>query len=130
MGKRMEQLGARNISGTICLLITILTNELQPFLLSCVIPESHKDLVPSSVSLVEHPCDAAKNNLKVIYDEPAVPNEKLKFGVCVKFLHGPKLDNSVRLTEWIETLHAIGADKIFLYELGVHPNVSKVKFSK
>ena len=84
--------------------------------------------VPSSVSLVENPCDRASNNLKVNYEKPTRQSKKLKFGVCVKFMHGPQIDNSVRMAEWIEILHAIGADKIFLYDLGVHPNVEKVTF--
>ena len=61
----------------------------------------------------------------MVFDKPE-PSNKIKFGVCVKFLHGPQRDNSVRMIEWIELLHAIGADKIFLYDLGVHPNVTKV----
>ena len=60
------------------------------------------------------------------YDNPE-PSKKLRFGVCVKFLHGPHADISVRMAEWIETLHALGADQIFLYNLGVHPNVTKVR---
>merc|ERR1712013_3235 len=35
-------------------------------------------------------------------------------------------DLSVRLIEWIELLTTLGADKIFLYNLEVHPNVTKV----
>ena len=31
-----------------------------------------------------------------------------------------------RLVEWFELLAALGADKIFLYNLEVHPNVTKV----
>ena len=68
------------------------------------------------------------NNLKVTYDKPE-PSKKLKFGVCVKFIHGPQADISIKMAEWIETLHAVGADKIFLYDLGVHPNVTKVRTS-
>ena len=75
---------------------------------------------------MEEPCHYATNNLKVLYDKPK-PEEKKKFAVCVKFLHGPHTDNSVRMAEWIELLHALGADKIFLYDLGVHPNVTKVE---
>ena len=48
------------------------------------------------------------------------------FGVCVKYHYGPDDDISVRLAEWIELLHAQGADQIFLYDLGVHDNVKKV----
>lgn len=39
------------------------------------------------------------------------------------FLHE---DLSVRLVEWIELLNLLGADKVFFYELQVHPNISKV----
>jgi hypothetical protein len=38
----------------------------------------------------------------------------------------PEDDLSVRLVEWIELLNTLGADKIFLYNLEVHPNVTKV----
>ena len=31
-----------------------------------------------------------------------------------------------RLVEWFELLAVLGADKIFLYNLEVHPNVTKV----
>ena len=43
-----------------------------------------------------------------------------------KGLDFPTDDLSVRLIEWIELLHILGADKIFLYNLEVHPNVTKV----
>jgi len=32
----------------------------------------------------------------------------------------------VRLVEWIELLNLLGADKIFMYQLQVHPNITKV----
>ena len=38
----------------------------------------------------------------------------------------PDDDLSVRLIEWIELLNTLGAAKIFLYNLEVHPNVTKV----
>ena len=78
-----------------------------------------------SVSLVDHPCDHATNNLAVIFDKPPAEDKKM-FGVCVKYHYGPDDDISVRLAEWIELLHAQGADQIFLYDLGVHNNVKKV----
>ena len=31
-----------------------------------------------------------------------------------------------RLVEWFELLAVLGAEKIFLYNLEVHPNVTKV----
>lgn len=95
----------------------------QPYLIACPIPESYRNLVPSSVSLVENPCDNTTNNLRVIYDKPA---EKKDFAVCVKGLDFLHEDLSVRLVEWIELLGLLGADKIYFYELQVHPNITKI----
>ncbi|KAK7793902.1 hypothetical protein R5R35_003579 [Gryllus longicercus] len=95
----------------------------QPYLIACQIPSKYHKLVPASVSVVEKPCDTASNNLRVIYNKPA---EKKDFAVCVKGLDFLHEDLSVRLVEWIELLGTLGADKIFFYELQVHPNISKV----
>jgi hypothetical protein len=100
---------------------------LQPYLIACKIPNNspYVKRVPAAVSIVEKPCETASNNLRVIYNKPP-EQEKKDFAVCVKgldFLHD---DLSVRMVEWIEMLNILGADKIFLYELAVHPNISKV----
>lgn len=63
------------------------------------------------------------NNLPVYNQRPA---KKQKFAVCVKGLDFPHEDISVRLIEWIELLNLLGAGKIFLYNLDVHENISKV----
>lgn len=63
------------------------------------------------------------NNLPVYNRRPQV---KQKFAVCVKGLDFPHDDVSIRLVEWIEMLNLLGASKIFLYELDVHKNISKV----
>ena len=78
------------------------------------------------MSIVEHICDKATNNLKVIYNPPKGP--KKDFAVCVRAIHYPDVDLSFRLIEWIELLSMLGADKIFLYELEVHPKIKKVSF--
>lgn len=96
---------------------------LQPYLLSCHLPKSHWKDTPISVSIVERICDTATNNLKVIYNKE---KNKKDFAVCVKGLDFPTYDLSVRLVEWIELLSLLGADKIFLYQLEIHPNISKV----
>ncbi len=98
----------------------------QPYLLACQLPSTHWNLTPMSVSVVEHECDTATNNLRVIYNVLQPGEKKKKFGVCVKGLDFPDYDMSVRLSEWIETLSALGAEKVFLYKLDVHPNVTKV----
>lgn len=96
---------------------------LQPYLLACQTPRSVKGRVPASVSVVEKPCDHATNNLRVVYDRPA---KKKDFAVCIKGLDFLHQDLSVRLVEWIELLNLLGADKIFMYDLEVHPNITKV----
>ncbi|XP_023326460.1 uncharacterized protein LOC111699919 [Eurytemora carolleeae] len=96
----------------------------QPYLLACQIPKSHWGEVPASVSIVEKECDDATNNIRVIYNKHEGP--KKKFAVCVKGLDFPDDDLSVRLVEWLELLNTLGAEKIFMYNLEVHPNVTKV----
>ena len=91
--------------------------------MACPIPKQHHKKVPASVSIVQKPCDTATNNLRVVYNKP---DKKKNFGVCVKGLDLLHEDLSVRLVEWIELLGILGADKVFFYELHVHPNISKV----
>lgn len=104
---------------------------LQPYLMACHLPTAAVlankglplDQVPISVSLTEKGCEPPTNNLRVNNNVPA---KKGRFAVCVKGLDFLREDLSVRLVEWIELLGLLGADKIFLYELEVHPNISKV----
>lgn len=92
----------------------------QPYLIACQIPKPFQALVPASVSIVEKQCDTATNNLKVIYNLPA-DDRKKGFAVCVKGLDFLYDDLSVKLVEWIELITLLGADKIYFYELQVHP---------
>lgn len=96
----------------------------QPYLIACQIPQPYHSKIPASVSLVEKVCDIASNNLRVIFNKP--PAGKKGFAVCVKGLDFFHDDLSVRLVEWIELLGILGADKVFFYELQVHPNITKV----
>ncbi|XP_003703438.1 uncharacterized protein LOC100878671 [Megachile rotundata] len=96
----------------------------QPYVIACKIPQSHwLKGPPASVSMVEKPCDTATNNLRVIYNKP---ERKKDFAVCVKGLDFLHEDLSVRLVEWIELITLLGADKIYFYQLQVHPNVTKI----
>ncbi|MPC21722.1 hypothetical protein E2C01_014718 [Portunus trituberculatus] len=97
---------------------------LQPYLLQCVIPESHRHRVPQSVSLVEGSCDRATNNLRVVHNLPP-EGQKSNFAVCVKGMDVNE-DISLKIVEWLELLFLLGADKVFLYDLGIHPNISKI----
>uniref|UniRef100_T1IJ87 Glycosyltransferase family 92 protein n=1 Tax=Strigamia maritima TaxID=126957 RepID=T1IJ87_STRMM len=101
---------------------------LQPYLLTCLLT-SRKD-PPLSVSLVDKSCDNATNNVFVVVGkerkQETTNNSELKFAVCVKGLNFYFEDVSVRLIEWLELLRAFGVDKVFAYDLAVHPNVTKV----
>ena len=99
---------------------------LQPFIVTCKVPRIKgipRTSVPTSVSLVSNKCDKITNNLKVVNNRPPV---KKRFAVCVKGLDFLYEDMSVRLVEWLELLKILGASKVFLYDLEVHPNISKV----
>ena len=50
---------------------------------------------------------------------------KKGIGVCSKSLSHIQ-DVSIAFIEWLELLRALGADKIMLSVLSVHPNVEKV----
>lgn len=99
---------------------------IQPYLMACVIPKHHAHLVPEAVTVVENPCNTSTVALRVINNRPPAGQQRQDFAVCVKGLSFPDQDISVRLVEWIEILQLLGANKIFLYELEVHPNISKV----
>jgi hypothetical protein len=93
--------------------------------MTCQIPKSHWLKTPATVSIVENACDKATNNLKVIFNNLSPGESKEEFAVCVKGLDFPDHDMSVRLVEWLETLEALGANKVFLYNLEIHPNVTR-----
>ncbi|KAK4872700.1 hypothetical protein RN001_014729 [Aquatica leii] len=95
-----------------------------PYLISCKIPSKYQNFTVAAVSLVENVCDTASNALTVFYNKPVT--EKQDFAVCVKGLNFLLEDVSSILTEWIEMMTLLGANKIFMYNLHVHPNVSKV----
>ena len=94
-------------------------------MLVCKIPDSHKDQIPDSVSIVEeNPCWEATNELKVTYNLPV--GEKKSFAVCSKGL-SIQDDQSLETVEWLEVLRALGADQVFVYTLqDLHPKIIKV----
>ncbi|KAK4877832.1 hypothetical protein RN001_010338 [Aquatica leii] len=96
----------------------------QPYLIPCKVPSEYHNLTVAAVSLVENVCDTASNALSVFYNKPV--REKHDFAICVKGMDFLLEDISSVLTEWIEMMTLLGAHKIFLYNLHVHPNVSKV----
>ena len=61
----------------------------------------------------------------MIYNPVTTTEGKKPFAVCCKGLYFPTVDLSLRLVEWIEVQRALGADKISLPLLEVHPNMMK-----
>ncbi|XP_022244175.1 uncharacterized protein LOC106461494 isoform X1 [Limulus polyphemus] len=97
---------------------------LQPFIVSCKLPKKETEgRIPASVSLVQTRCQNPNNNLRIVNNRPP---KKHDFAVCVKGLDFLQEDLSVRLVEWLEVLNILGAKKVFMYELEIHPNISKV----
>ena len=107
---------------------------LEPYLVSCLVPEDHRNKTLTSVSLVEGKCDKVSNNLRVTYKPRQGKGPKHEFGVCVHAFSLPKDDDgrpvtvSKRLIEWIELVFMLGAKKIFFYNHTpiLHQNVRKV----
>ena len=100
---------------------------LQPYLLSCPILKGKEDRIPVSVSLVQSECQKDKkpsNNLR-IFNNHREDGVKKGIAVCSKALSILE-DNSLRLIEWIELLRALGAEKVIIGVLSVHPNLMKV----
>ena len=101
--------------------------EYKAYLLTCHIPYSFGKIIPQAVSIIEQgsirdTCHEPSNYLKVIYNH----GTKKDVAVCVKGLSIVEENWSNRFIEWIELLSNLGADKIFFYELGVHPDIKKV----
>lgn len=76
---------------------------------------------------MQNQCDRAENALSVFNsNRTRYPKIKAEFAVCVKGFDLPLDDLSARIVEWIEVLKIMGVDRVFLYNLAVHPNVQRV----
>lgn len=95
-----------------------------PYLIECLNPIAAQGFIPSSVSLVEKKCGKANNKLRIIHNLPESKKKK-PFGVCVK-QYDFEDDKTKLLIEWIEINSLLGADKIFMYVVKLHPNMMKV----
>ena len=100
---------------------------LNAYMLSCPALEARQDRAPVSVSLVQTECQQGikpSNNLRIL-NRWREDGEKRGIGVCSKSISYVD-DASMKFIEWIELLRALGADKIMLSVLSVHPNLMKV----
>ena len=95
-----------------------------PIFITCVNPLAVQGLIPTSVSVVANQSDKPSNSMKVIHNLPE--NGKMKIvAVCAKFFDY-KDDLSLMLIEWIEILLLLGADKIIISVITIHPNMMKI----
>ena len=102
-------------------------NLLNAYMLSCPALEAREDRHPVSVSLVQTLCQQGvkpSNNLR-IFNRHREDGVKKGIAVCSKAL-SLLTDNSMRFIEWIELLRALGAEKIMIGVISVHPNYIKV----
>jgi hypothetical protein len=95
---------------------------LEPFLISCPFHSTY--LQPKFVSLLEKNCSNLTTQLAIVDNKP-FHGRKKSFAVCVKGLEFSEENITIRLIEWIELMHLLGADKIFFYSFDIHPNISK-----
>ena len=79
---------------------------------------------PDSVSLSTCKCVKLDNNLAVMNKSV---NKKEKFAVCVRWFIYHDQDMSERMIEWLELVKILGASHVFMSELSIHPNMTKVK---
>ena len=97
------------------------------YMLSCQALEAKEDRIPVSVSLVQAECQKGvkpSNNLR-IFNRHRKDGKKRGIAVCTKAL--TRLDdNSMRFIEWMELVLALGAEKVMIGALSVHPNLRKV----
>ena len=102
-------------------------NLLNFYMLSCHALEAKEDRIPVSVSLVQTECQKGvkpSNNLR-IFNRHRKDGKKRGIAVCTKAL--TRLDdNSMRFIEWMELVLALGAEKVGIGALSVHPNLMKV----
>ncbi|CAL4168440.1 unnamed protein product, partial [Meganyctiphanes norvegica] len=98
---------------------------LRGYLITCEIPQEIRKQVPTAVSLAEDPCLKVKNVLRVINNQPEGETKK-DFAVCLKGFDFVNYDISIYLVEWLELISLLGIHKVYLYNLNLHPNMSKV----
>ena len=97
----------------------------EPYLIICQNPLQSLNLIPSSVSLVENPCDDATNNFKIIF-KPVQLEMKKNFAVCTQLYHYKDFNETIKLIEWIEIILLFGADQIIFHVIDVQPVILSI----
>lgn len=99
-----------------------LNDTIFPYLLVCPLKLISQEKLPNSVSLVSSQCEDARNNLKIINNQP-MNGIKKEFGVCTKQMTYDNESFAIRFIEWVQMLRILGAEKIYGYNRLVHPNI-------
>ena len=111
-------------------------NHIQPILISCPVDST----LPIKVSLSFDSSFLDQNLLHVIHGHEKREGKKSlqnvskggsgmknkKFAVCIKWLDFYDHDVSLRIIEWIEMIKILGGGHVFMSQLHVHKNISKV----
>jgi len=89
-----------------------------PHLISCPLPNDVMEY-PTMVSLVNDECEQATNILNVHHDDP--PGVATGVAVCVKGMSLAHTADSfgLRLAEWLEFMRALGAERVYAYDLNM-----------
>lgn len=97
-------------------------------LITCPLQNYKQFKIPDVVSFVENKCDDAKSAMRIQRPEDPIPEAPPKgsIAVCIKSMTFYYNDLSHNLVEWIEVMRQLGAQKVYTYELALHPNVKKV----
>lgn len=77
------------------------------------------------MSLINEPCEHAKNRLDIIDNQPP-DGVKKNFVVCTKHLHLGSDFSATRFVEWVEMLKILGAEQIYIYHRYVNPDCFKI----
>lgn len=115
-------------------------NHIQSTLISCPVELPINSTLPSKVSLSFDSNFLDQNLLDVIHGHEEKEGKKSlqnvskgdsrmkdkKFAVCIKWLDFYDHDVSLRIIEWIEMIKILGGGHVFMSQLHVHKNISKV----
>lgn len=94
-----------------------------PYFIECPNPFAKDGKIPTAVSLAANADDMVENYLKITFNPLKKGETAKQFAVCTKSFFF-KEDMSLQLVEWIEILLVLGAGKVSIATMEVHPNMT------